>query len=124
MTTRNDNGPQGYCGFEVGQHVVFKRDYGPRFKAKWMARGVCFPAVGKVYTIRELLIAPKTGGGPDRYVVRLFSWLDGRPTERKVVTISKLTDDRLCKLYDNEGEWRAAGEDSAIRRRNTWNLAG
>jgi hypothetical protein len=58
------------------------------------------------------------GGGPDRYVVRLFSWLDGRPTERQFVSVEKLQDERLCRLYDSEEEWRAAGDDSAWRRRN------
>ncbi|CAK7259117.1 MULTISPECIES: hypothetical protein [unclassified Shinella] len=60
MTTRNDIGSQGYCGFVVGQHVVFKFDFPGRYKAKWEKRGVRFPSVGTVYTVRKVLIAPKT----------------------------------------------------------------
>lgn len=58
MTTRNDDRSQGYCGFVVGQHVVFKFDFPGRYKAKWEKRGVRFPSVGTVYTVRKVLIAP------------------------------------------------------------------
>lgn len=54
MTTRNDNGPQGYCGFVVGQHVVCIDNV--ESHVGWHARNrVPFGLVrGRVYTIARI----------------------------------------------------------------------
>lgn len=61
MTTRNDNDPQGYCGFEVGQHVVYldgepRNEYQRRMRVKWVRRGLKRPVNGRVYTVRLVFI--------------------------------------------------------------------
>lgn len=63
MTTRNDTGLQGYCGFEVGQHVLFTNDRGWAEQlraggANSSLRKMIRPVVGKVYTIRAIYIDP------------------------------------------------------------------
>lgn len=60
MTTRNEDGSQGYCGFVVGQHVVCIGHTFADEKARnrWIRRGVTFPDIGKVYTVRRVLLLP------------------------------------------------------------------
>jgi len=52
----------------------------------------------------------------DRYVVQLFSWLDGGPTEVVVMTEAELLGPNV-KLYATEENWHTASEKAHERRR-------
>lgn len=69
MTSRYSDDRQGrttndtrYCGFTVGQHVVCVSEMfqkAPHHKRNWERRGVRFPVVNTVYTVRQLIATPK-----------------------------------------------------------------
>lgn len=54
------------------------------------------------------------GAVGDGHAIQLFSWLDGRPTDVKVIKTADLTGDGY-KLYSSEQEWLHAAE--AVHRR-------
>ena len=72
MTTRNDNGPQGYCGFEVGQHVVCVDDKWHGFSG-WHSRNHMPTGLtkGKVYTVERVYTTAAYWQGAKTVVVCL-----------------------------------------------------
>ncbi len=50
----------------------------------------------------------------DRYVVQLFSWMDGGPTEVMVMSEQQLLGDKV-KLYASEELWRIGAEKQQRR---------
>lgn len=51
-----------YCAFQVGQHVVLVDDHfdkRPGERTKWVRRGIRFPEMNTVYTIRRVFISPR-----------------------------------------------------------------
>ena len=62
MTTRNDTGLQGYCGFEVGQHVVCVAE--EQFGDCVPITKPILPKVGKVYEVRRVHIGSLTSTAP------------------------------------------------------------
>jgi hypothetical protein len=52
----------------------------------------------------------------DRYVVQLFSWMDGSPTEVKVMTEADLLGPDV-RLYATIEQWNIAYEKEASRHR-------
>jgi hypothetical protein len=54
---------------------------------------------------------------PDRWVVQLFSFMDGRPTEVQVYPENFLLGDDV-KLYTEHSEWLYAYEREGSRQRN------
>ena len=52
-----------------------------------------------------------------RYVVQLFSWVDGSPTEVRVMSEAEVLDHPTVRLYATQSDWHWAYEKECDRRR-------
>lgn len=52
----------------------------------------------------------------EKFLVQLFSWLDGRDTEQKIVGFKEMLD---WKFYQSDQEWRDAGDKFVREQANS-----
>ena len=50
---------------------------------------------------------------PGVFLVQLYSWIDGEPTDRRVVEISAMAS---WRFYETAAQWREAGSAYSARR--------
>jgi hypothetical protein len=96
-----------------------------KFRSATSATGSCQTTAGQSMSTDTILKAlehkfchgPLNSGGhfqgtvevaaSDGLLLRLYSWLDGRPTSLRVIDRSAVS---LLDFYDDEDEWREAGD--------------